>query len=458
MRPVNPRTPPLSTFTPDRAAAAGGTGWLADRRSAAARLLPVTLPETDEEVWRYSRVDELDLDDFEPIDVARDPAPASGSVLPDAVQVVLDAVSARSGAIVTVNGAVVSIELDDAVAGQGVRLGRASEVDGSDALVDAVAGDPSDAFGILNRAFGADPLVLHVPRGQVLADPVVIVHWLDGGADEKAVFPHLVVRADENSEVRVLEWFGSEDISALVLPVVELDADRAARLRYLAVQDLGQRVWQIGTQTSQAGPDAFVATSQAALGGDYSRTRSDCRLVGRGATGNLNAISFGEGTQMLDFRTFQDHAAPDTTSNLLFKGAVGGSSRSVYTGLIKVRKDARGTNAFQTNRNVKLSEQAWAESVPNLEIENNDVRCSHASTVGPVDEDQRFYLESRGVPTLVAERLIVAGFFAEVLDQFPVPAVVPLLQERIEARLDRDPTVGAAADGGSGVELDGGQG
>ena len=113
----------------------------------------------------------------------------------------------------------------------------------------------------------------------------------------------------------------------------------------------------------------------------------------------LRAVYFGEGDQTLDFRTFQDHAAPDTTSNLLFKGAVGGHSRSVYTGLIRVRKDARGTNAFQTNRNIKLSDDAWAESVPNLEIENNDVHCSHASTVGPIDEEQRFYLESRGVPT-----------------------------------------------------------
>src|SRR3954462_14147106 len=132
---------------------------------------------------------------------------------------------------------------------------------------------------------------------------------------------------------------------------------------------------------------------------------------------------------MLDFRTFQDHAAPDTTSNLLFKGAVGDSSRSVYTGLIHVRKNARGTNAFQTNRNIKLSDGAWAESVPNLEIENNDVHCSHASTVGPVDEDQRFYLESRGVPTEVAERLIVAGFFAEVLEQLAVQSVVPLVRD-----------------------------
>ena len=101
---------------------------------------------------------------------------------------------------------------------------------------------------------------------------------------------------------------------------------------------------------------------------------------------------------MHDFRTFQDHVAPNTTSDLLFKGAVAGPSRAVYTGLIRVGKEARGTNAFQTNRNLKLSDGAWAESVPNLEIENNDVHCSHASAVGPIDEEQRFYLESRGVP------------------------------------------------------------
>jgi Fe-S cluster assembly protein SufD len=120
----------------------------------------------------------------------------------------------------------------------------------------------------------------------------------------------------------------------------------------------------------------------------------------------------------------------------LFKGAVGGQSRSIYTGLIRVEKEARGTNAFQTNRNLKLSDTAWAESVPNLEIETNDVKCSHASTVGPVDEEQVFYLESRGVPTEIAERLIVAGFFDEVLDEFPVAAAVPLIAAAIDERLD----------------------
>jgi Fe-S cluster assembly protein SufD len=159
-------------------------------------------------------------------------------------------------------------------------------------------------------------------------------------------------------------------------------------------------------------------------------------MVGRGASADLLSIYYGDGDQTLDFRTFQDHVAPDCTSDLLFKGVVDDRSRSVYSGLIKVRPTARGTNAFQTNRNVKLSEDAWAESVPNLEIENNDVRCSHASTVGPIDEDQRFYLESRGVPTDVAERLIVSGFLGEVVERLPVVAARGLVRSRIEETLD----------------------
>jgi Fe-S cluster assembly protein SufD len=173
----------------------------------------------------------------------------------------------------------------------------------------------------------------------------------------------------------------------------------------------------------------------AGFGGDYTRVRTDCRLVGRGATGDLLAAYFGDGDQTLDYRTFQDHLAPDTTSNLLFKGTVSDRSRSVYTGLIRVAKGARGTNAFQTNRNIKLSEEAWAESVPNLQIENNDVHCSHASAVGPIDEEQRFYLESRGVPTPVAERLIVAGFFAEVFDRLPADDLRATLDAAVADKL-----------------------
>ena len=203
---------------------------------------------------------------------------------------------------------------------------------------------------------------------------------------------------------------------------------------------------------ADVGRDATLSAGVAAIGGDYARLRLDCRLSGRGATGNLSSVYFGDGDQMLDLRTYQEHAAPDTTSNLLFKGGVSDRSHSVYTGLIRIRPDARGSNAFQTNRNLKLSDHAWAESVPNLEIENNDVHCSHASTVGPVDEDQRFYLESRGVPTVVAERLIVGGFFDEVLDSLSVPALAPAISRRLDAMLDRNlGRVDAGGDTGAAV-------
>jgi len=231
--------------------------------------------------------------------------------------------------------------------------------------------------------------------------------------------------------VEVFEGGGA----GLLLPATTISLAGAARVGYLGVQQLDRAAWSIGTLDVEAAAQASVTAGLAGFGGDYTRVRTDCRLVGRGATGDLLAAYFGDGDQTLDYRTFQDHIAPDTTSNLLFKGTVSDRSRSVYTGLIRVGKGARGTNAFQTNRNIKLSEEAWAESVPNLQIENNDVHCSHASAVGPIDEEQRFYLESRGVPTRVAERLIVAGFFAEVFDQLPAHDLRPVLDAAVAAKL-----------------------
>src|SRR5690606_2315379 len=145
----------------------------------------------------------------------------------------------------------------------------------------------------------------------------------------------------------------------------------------------------------------------------------------------------GVQTCALPICTFQDHVAPDTTSNLLFKGALDERGASVYTGLIKIRPEARGSLAFQTNRNIKLSDDAWAESVPNLEIENNEVQCSHASTVGPIDAEQRFYLESRGVPTEKAERLIVKGVFDEVIDALPLGPYEAVARAALDRELER---------------------
>ena len=302
-------------------------------------------------------------------------------------------------------------------------------------MLGATIDQAPDVFLGFNDAFLAEPVVVRVPAGVAVDAPVVVAHLTEG--EGLAAFPRLVVEAGDDSEVSVLEIQVSGPEPSLVVPVTEIAVGRAARVGHLTVQQLGLACWQLGLQVASVDAEASLRTTTVGFGGDYARQRTDCRMVGRGATGELDAVYFGEGDQTLDFRTFQDHVAPDCTSNLLFKGAVGGRSRSVYTGMIRVGKQARGTNAFQTNRNVKLSDGAWAESVPNLVIENNDVRCSHASAVGPIDEEQRFYLESRGVPTDEAERLIVTGFFDEVLGRAPVPAVVPLLRSTVAAKFER---------------------
>jgi Fe-S cluster assembly protein SufD len=335
--------------------------------------------------------------------------------------------------VVLRDGFVVHTELDDAWAGKGLWVGPLGEASDAETAMGVVIDGPTDVFGAMNDAYSADPVLVRIPAGIVVEQPILIIDWL--ATDGAAVFPRTVVQLGAASEATLVEYQTGADVSALVVPLTEIDVGPDARGTVITVQERSTSTWQIAEQATRVAQQATFVGHQLGLGGDYARSRVDCRLTGRGATGNLRAAYFGEGEQMLDFRTFQDHLAPDTTSDLLFKGAVAGTSRSVYTGLIHVAKEARGTNAFQTNRNVKLSDGAWAESVPNLEIENNDVHCSHASTVGPIDEDQRFYLESRGVPPQAAERLIVAGFFREVLGQIPIPALATDLEREIDRRL-----------------------
>jgi Fe-S cluster assembly protein SufD len=413
----------LNRFTADASTALPGPDWLRARRAAAfERFAGADVPTEAEEVWRYSRISDLDLDAFAPVTAP----PAPTAELPAAVRPLLDAIGERAGLVVTVDGWVVHAE--------GTAVPALSQAPDGDERLHAVA-RAGDFFGDLHTAFLPDGVLVRIPRGTVVERPVVIVHWVaTAGA---AVFPHLLVEAGEASEATVIEIVASEaDAPALVVPLWELDVHQAANLRYLNVQQLGAQAWQVGYQAGRVARDGTLHSSMVALGGDYARVRADSRLEGEGATSNLLAVYFGDGTQMHDFRTMQDHEAPKTYSDLLFKGAVEDRARGVYTGLIRVRKGAAGTRAFQTNRNLVLDDGASAHSVPNLEIEENDVSCSHASAVGPVDADQRYYLESRGVPTDVAERLIVLGFFDDVLDRTPAPGLRAALRRQVAAKLD----------------------
>ena len=418
----------MSAFTPDSVARPQGPAWLSDRRAAALeRFDDAGLPTEAEEIWRYSRISELDLDRYSPVQGE----PESG-VPADAVDGI-ESVGRRAGLIVTRNGRVAHVELDSALAGRGVEVGDVLAAPDGDDLFGSVAASSTDALTELATAFVSAAVLVRVPAGVTVADPIVVVHWVD--ADGEAVFPRTVVVLGEDAEATVIERFQSSDVAAFVDPVIELDVGDAARLKYASVQDLGPRVWQTAYQASRVGRDGQLSSTAVALGGDYARLRIDARLERQGGSSQLMAVYFAAGSTMHDFRTLQDHDAPQTTSDLLFKGAVAGTSKGVYSGIIRVRPKARGTNAFQTNRNLVLSEGAGAESVPTLEIETDDVRCSHASAVGPIDEEQRYYLESRGIPPEVAERLIVLGFFSEVLERLPSPTLADRLRDRLAVRL-----------------------
>jgi Fe-S cluster assembly protein SufD len=323
----------------------------------------------EEEIWRYSRIGELDMSQF------------------------------VHGTVRTV------IARGDAFLSSASRAGVAMTT-------------PADVFAEMNLASGVETTFV-LPKGVYSDDVIEVTHYVE--TDGIVAFPRLVIDTEGDGEITVVERFVSDDaVRSLVCPVLEVRASAGATVNYAGYRDSNTRLNTI------------------ALGGDYARVRAEARLVESGANAQQLALYFASGTQMHDFRTLQRHEAPRTYSDLLFKGAIGGSARSVYTGLIRIEKNAAKSEAFQTNRNLTLGAGAWAESVPNLEIETNEVKCSHASTVGSIDEDQRFYLESRGVPPEVAERLVVFGFFKDVLERLPRRIDTADLEAQIADKLRKE--------------------
>ncbi len=419
----------MTALTIEDVGAIQGPDWLRDSRVVAAeRALESPMPDTHEEVWRYSRVHELDISEFT---LSAGPVGAGLDV-----ESILEPLGELAGFVVVQDGSVVRSELDSTLVKAGVRVGQLADHPSGADLFGSVLVKPTDVFADLNTGFSVAPVVVDVPDGVAISRPMVILDWV--GAGGILTFPRLVVRGGAASEFNVIEMHESADVRSLSCPVTEIDVAAGARVGYFNIQRRSERFWQIASHVSRVDRDASFISAQVALGGDYARTRTDCRLTGPGAYGNLLAGYFARENQMLDFRTFQKHSASRTTSNLLFKGALDDSSRSVYTGMIRVDKGAKGCDAMQRNQNVKLGEDTWTESVPNLEIMNDDVRCTHASTVGPVDEDQLFYLESRGVPPRTAERLIVSGLYDEVLSQIPVIELIAVAGSEIDSRLDAE--------------------
>src|SRR5579884_873119 len=430
----------LTSFTAAGSAALSGPDWLVTRRAeAASRLADTPAPSAAEEIWRYSGIDAFKIDDFAPVVPA--PTAAGDAVLAEA-RAAADRIGPRAALVVTWQGAVVALEPAGATApGLDIAVAGAGPLAHDEAPPTSDAASADDVF---HDAFLADALVLTAAPRAVVTEPVVIVHVVsDTGAEgaAPAVFPDTRVVVGTSGELRVVEVLLSQqsDGGGLVCPSVQAEVGDDAHLWYANLQLLGSGCTHIGVQRSAVGRAGTLESFTVGLGGRYARVRTESRLTGEGGRSTLLAAYLGIGEQVHDFRTLQDHAAARTDSELVFTGAVADRARSVYSGLIRIRRGARRADARQTNNNLVLSEGAHADSVPNLDIDENDVRCSHASTVGPIDEEQRFYLESRGIEPALAERLIVLGFFADLAGRAPIAGigewVAHAVAERLQGRL-----------------------
>ncbi|MGD2070532.1 MAG: Fe-S cluster assembly protein SufD [Gemmatimonadota bacterium] len=419
----------------------GEPGWLRERRLHAWDVYERTpLPTTRLEEWRYTDLREkLDLDAL-----ALGSASARADdpdAWPERLRAVMAEDHAASGHLVLVDGAVCHTDIDPGLAEKGVVLSS---------LRDAVRDEPElverylateavppeeGKFAALNAALWTDGIFLHVPRGVSLDLPIRVTRWVS--REGAAFFSRTLIVAEEGSRVSYVDEIVSDDfeVQTLTSSAVEVLARDNAQVQYVALQRMGRGAFYQSQQRTIAGKDSTLDTLNVNLGSTTSRVDLNARLVGSGANSDMLGLYFGDEDQHFDHNTSQDHVAPNALSDLLYKGALDGQSRAVFRGIIRVHPRAQQTDAYQTNRNLLLSDHARADSLPNLEIQADDVKCSHGATVGQLDRDHLFYLMSRGIPRDRAERLVVLGFLGEVLGRLPLGGVVEKVTRTIEAKL-----------------------
>jgi Fe-S cluster assembly protein SufD len=292
-----------------------------------------------------------------------------------------------------------------------------------------------DRFVALHAALFTGGTFLYVPDGVTIEEPIIGQHF--SRENGTSVLPHTLIVAGRNSRFNYLDEYISEgdDEPGYRTGSAEIFLGEGSEVGYVALQKWGRNAWHFGDQRARLEKDSKLKLFNVTLGGHFSKTRVEASLVGPGAEAELKAIYFASGEQFFDFHTLQDHQVGNTRSDLLFKGALQDTARTVYAGLIRIEKGAARSDAYQANRNLVLSDHAKATSIPMLEIDNNDVRCTHGATVGPVDPQSMFYLQSRGIPAPTAKRMIVQGFFGDVLDRIPFEHARNLIEADLEARL-----------------------
>jgi Fe-S cluster assembly protein SufD len=290
-------------------------------------------------------------------------------------------------------------------------------------------------FAALAGAFAQNGVFLYVPKGVTVEQPLNSILWGPGAS--LAHISHILVWVDEGASVTYVHEAASPDdeSASLHAGLLEVRVADDASLRFVELQSWGRHVWNFSHERIQVGRGANLDWIFGAIGSRLTKNFSELDLAGEGATGRMSGFYFADGDQHLDHDTQQNHLAPHTTSDLLFKGALKGASRSVWQGMIYVAPGAEKTDGYQANRNLVLSKDARADSIPGLEILADDVRCTHGATVGKLEEEPLFYLKSRGIPQVEAERLMVEGFFDPIMQRIPFEGVRERFQQAIHNKM-----------------------
>ncbi len=415
-------------------------GWMRDFRLAAFEVYQsLPMPSLRDEAWRRTDIRPLQLDSIGPFLNGNHPSPGSPVVEPPAEVVAPLLAQETGGILVQVDGATVRCTLSEELGAQGVlftdmhmAVREHGELVRSHFMRQAVP-PTAGKFAALHAAFWRGGPFLYVPAGVDAGVPLVSLLWASAGR----TFSHTLVVLEHGAQATLVTHLESRVGSGQALHngAVELLLEDDTRLQYVAVQEWGSNVWQFTHERARLGRNADLEWVISSMGSRLSKSFQTVELDGAGASARMYGLLFADGSQHLDHDTQQNHNAPDTTSDLLFKVALKDRSRSVWQGMIRVLPAAQRTNGYQANRNLLLAETARADSIPGLEIEADDVRCTHGATVGQADEDQVFYLMSRGLPRPDATRLVVAGFFAEVMDRVPVLGARERLQAAIQRRI-----------------------
>jgi Fe-S cluster assembly protein SufD len=288
----------------------------------------------------------------------------------------------------------------------------------------------TDRFAALHAAITSAGHFLYVPRGVCVKKPFRVAAGLSDGATDTG---HTLIVIDEGAEATFLYESNSNDSGSggFHCGAVEVIVRPGGNLRYVNLQDWGRKVWHFAHQQAVVGRDASLQWTVAALGSRFSQVSQQVSLVGTGANSQVNGVMFTQDKQQLTYNTLQHHKAPNCRSDFLYKSALQDQSRTVWRGMIKVDSKAQKTDGYQRNDNLLLSDQARADSIPGLEIEADDVRCTHGSTTGKVDEELIFYAQSRGFTRKEAARLIVTGFFQQIFDRITIEPVREALGQSI---------------------------